>query len=368
MEQSPIKVTYELSQGTLMIQCNVYESNGIISTTLSVSFIRSTDGKTFQRFITDDEIKTLHPMFFDTSLIRNVLEITPKSLQFFNCELNDTLESECVDITWIFRQAILGNRPLLLNTETISTKTKEYPITIRILEKQYSSDTNQQIIDLTHALTYCKQHIANLESLWTTKYDELCKFLPSSSDGSMCKLLKISDMQSLSLGYYGKVTGFDQYFAQFKSTDDLSRKLFTKKIYDELDKNEKYYYDNYPHRKLDDNSDQHIQKWIVENNLRFDEIKSAEIHLNIWIEENEYELIDIRVTQYHRLFYRNISVYTAGDPSNMSMIYGDKLSGYFRAANPHKKYIYIIAKSTDPILLKQMDMKKCLNWLMCINP
>lgn len=94
-----------------------------------------------------------------------------------------------------------------------------------------------------------------------------------------------------------------------------------------------------------DVSGKHIEDWLLQNNLKFDEILSAQFALNKLIETNELELIDIR------LFGHNIDnglTINCDISSGLMIVSGCGLHGYFRAANPRKPKVYIILRCTDP--------------------
>lgn len=257
--------------------------------------------------------------FFDTTLILDILVNEPHSLHFISTDLSETLienipsgikpiTSKIIDVVWIFTQ--IRSRP-----QVTQQKSKDYPISIHIPEKQYPPGSNQQFIELNRLLTCYKQRITDLESSWTHRMD-FSYYLPIQNN-----LLKLtlSDMEWLSFSNYGKITGLNKYYKQFKSIDDMIKQLYHKKSDDQLRqlqsqiddqylrslKNKKYSVDNlhqsqsqngrllYTHEKYNDDSMQHIQDWLIKNNFQFDEIKSAEYRLNEWIEKNELELFNV---------------------------------------------------------------------------
>ncbi len=111
-----------------------------------LSFLRHSDGKLFERYLNDDEIQDLHQIFFDTTLILDVLENPPSSLNFVfvdpginpplytetdsHTENAQNVRSEQIDVIWKFAQA---------RAHGPSKKSKDYPVSIRIPEKYISA-------------------------------------------------------------------------------------------------------------------------------------------------------------------------------------------------------------------------------------
>ena len=153
----------------------------------------------------------------------------------------------------------------------------------------------------------------------------------------------IQCMEWLSFSNYGKITELNKYFKQFKNSEHATTQLYPKMSDEKIRQLQSQCSGNimYPYQKYTDNSNQHIQNWLSDNKLIFDEIKSAEFYLNKWIEISKYELVDVQIhsdVNYNDKMHKNIGLYECSDnPSNFSQILPGTLFGYFRAANPRKK-------------------------------
>lgn len=374
---NPLQTTHELASGSLTINATECKNNDLINITITLSFLRHSDGKLFECSLDDDEIQNLHQIFFDTTLILDILEHPPSSLNcvHINTDSNSdpdpplytegddrktyienvqNVESECINVVWIFTQAVI-------KTHGLSKKSKDYPITIRIREKVYPPcsnqqiiDSNQQIIELNRLLTCYKQRIDDLEMLWTTYCDLENGKIPIQNQFHR---LTLEDMEWLSFSNYGKMTGLNKYYEQFKSSEDMAKQLYPKiQDVNELSVLKKQYGNKLPCYILyKNNSQRHIQNWLLENKLQFDEIKSAEFLLNKWIETSKKDLVDVQIhsgnNRMHKYIDCNEYSYDP-NPLNFSHIVSGTLFGYFRAANPRKKKAYVIAKSTDPVPVK----------------
>ena len=182
---------------------------------------------------------------------------------------------------------------------------------------------------------------------WTQKL-ELDDYLLDSGSDSRSEPepeLTLNDMKWLSYSHYGKITGLGKFFDQFKSIDDMIAKMYVKPF--SMHHRERY----------GDNSAKYIKDWLLENYPGFNDIKVMEVYLNKLIEERELELLGIGVKRYSD---KNEDGYFVGRYSNpydvlrerISLTYDHKLWGYFRAANPHQKYIYVITRISDPVPAK----------------
>jgi hypothetical protein len=285
--------TYELPQGILGIQCtetpvDVNDPQSQIQ--LMIQFTRHSDGKLFESRFDDQDIHDLHQIFFDTSLILDILDRVPKSLEFCkNIDLDpetarapggiDSLtDSECLDLRWDFEQTMTKQR------------SKVYPVTLRVPEKRYPVGSNQQIIEMSRLLTCYKQRLSDLESR-STQYNidlEGNRFIPTENSSSIN--LTFDDMQWCAFSDYGSFTGLDKYFAQFKNCGDMQIQLYSRNS-----QNDAY-----------DNSTKHINDWLVQNDLKFDDVLSAQYRLNRWIANSECELINIGLPKNTNLISVNI--------------------------------------------------------------
>ncbi len=367
-----LQSVHELTSGSLTIQANESKLNDLINISISLSFLRHSDGKLFERFLDDKEIQDLHQIFFDTTLILDILEKQPSSLKFIcadtdihpplyaetkeatdateaieavSCtEKTQNIKSENIDIIWTFTQA---------RAHGLLKKSKDYLVSIRIPEKIYPPGSNQQIIELNRLLTCYKQRVDDLEMTWTTKYNLECGMIPIQNQ---TRQLTIEDMEWSSFSNYGKVTGLNKYYKQFKNSEDMAKQLYPKIPDDKLPSLHQYGGKLPPYVMYTDNSAQHIQNWLLENKLQFDEIKSAEFHLNKWTETSKYELVDVQIqsdVNRNDKMHKNIDHYGYSyNPSDFSHIVSGALNGYFRAANPRKKKMYVIARSTDSVPAK----------------
>jgi hypothetical protein len=179
---------------------------------------------------------------------------------------------------------------------------------------------------LNRLLTCYKQRITDLESLWTST-TALEQFLPQNKQ---IYQITIEDMKWLSFSTYGTITKLNKYFTQFKSSNDM-----TKQLYSINNQNGQTQYT--------DVSNQHIQEWLLQNKLQLDEVRSAEFFLNKWIESRDFELVDVRMSKYNGMQIN----YHPTNTSGLMIVSAGVLQGYFRAAN-RKRKLYIIAKCTDP--------------------
>lgn len=188
----------------------------------------------------------------------------------------------------------------------------------------------------------CKRRNTDLELEWIEKL-ELDDYLPTQN---YTHELTLDDMEWLSYSHYGKVTGLNNFFAQFDSVDDMITKMYVKPL--SMHHKERY----------GDNSAKYIKDWLLNSYLGY-EIKLAEIHLNKLVEERELELVDIGAKTHS--INKNYPVGRYSNPydvlkERISLIYDHKLWGYFRTTNLHKIYIYVIARTTDPMPAKYEAM------------
>jgi hypothetical protein len=355
----PLQSIHELASGSLTIQVNENQNQTQTDNSginVSLSFLRHSDGKLFELSINESKILDLHKIFeTDASLILGILENQPSELNFISD--NDLpplylhteehahvidqqdIKLEYVDIVWIFTQTVtLGSLK----------KSKDHHVPIRIPEKMHPPGSNQQIIELNRLLACYKQRVDDLEMSWTLRHnlEGQGQMIPKTD---RIHRLAIDDMDWLSRSHYGKVMGLDKYYIQFKNTDDMANQLYPKISNEESSRlQSKYERGLYCHEKHNDNSGQHIQQWLLENNLQFDEIKSAEFHLNKWMEDSSCELVEIQTYNYSKIHIFIDHHRYSPNPSKLSHVSPGTLHGCVRAANPRKKKIYLIAKSTDP--------------------
>ncbi len=322
MDNSSLKATYELNQGVLIIQASETRDNksdDLTAINIALQFTSHSDGKLFECQMDDHEIQKLHQIFFDTSLILDILERSPRSLYFVkNVEsvqgpknvpggINDNV-SEVIDVVWEFTS---------IRTKQ---KSKVYPISIQIPEKKYPEGSNQQIIELNRLLTCYRQRLTDLESRYTTHIDLDIYVLREN----FIHKLTMNEMQWLAFSNYGMITGLNKYFAQFKSSNDMTRQLYPKDA-----KNQ-----------IADMCDQHVQDWLLQNDYKFDEMLSAQFRLNKWMETNQMELIDVRLQE-------DINLMTIDIACGL-IIHNRNLYCYSVRSNYRKPKTYVILKSTDP--------------------
>lgn len=328
-----LKTTYELVQGILVIQGNESTPSPVNGSdsendsnyvNISLQFTRYSDGKLFECQLDDQKIQKLHQIFFDTSLILDILDRAPKSMCFFhNKEEIDTVTgpesvpggicddrkiSESVDFIWEFIQQR-------------AKKTKVFPVSIIVPEKKYPMGSNQQIIELNRLLTCYKQRLSDLESVPSSYVDlESNGLIPKEKDSYQ---LTMEDMKWLAFSNYGKFTGLNQYFLQFKSNGDMLRQL----------------YPTNAQGQQTDMSQQHVQEWLSQNDFKFNEILLAQLRLNKFMSNRQCELINIRIDNNYHPKISSTGGFTFSDCM---------LHGYHRCSNPKKPKIYLILRTTDP--------------------
>lgn len=224
--------------------------------------------------------------------------------------------------------------------QTLSMSTDQQLQEVQSCKKRRCSDTDSDI--------YADEKLS-----WTQRL-ELSDYMPGQ-----VKNLTFDDMQWLAYSHYGKETGLNKFYDQFRNITHMIHEL--------------YDIPNYVTRKtfLPDHSEKYIKNWLFKNNSdksglfkknpEFDEIKLAEIHLNKMIEDNELELVNLGVKPHFNRKDRDRLVSRYADPRDilrdeMSMVYDHKLWGYFRAADSNRRKIYIIARSEDPAPSKYESM------------
>lgn len=310
------QAVYELTHGILTIQANERKDNDLNEVEVFFSFTRYSDGKIFEYQLDDPSIQKLHRIFFDTSLILDILDRPPLSMEFGkNTDENipgdiqdKDNELEFVAATWEFK------------VNMTKQDAKKYPILIQIPEKEYSPEANQAI-KLNRLLNHYKQRITDLESRWTTFYI-LDNYIPAEN---YLHQLTIDDMQWLAFSNYGAMTGLNKYFTQFKIGNCMVGQLLN---YNEDDEEV-------------DVSIQHINDWLLKNNFNFDKTQAAQFHLNKYMETNELELIDVRLQGDKDIARIDMQ-------SGLMHIVSRSLYGYCVRSNPLKPKQYIILRSKDP--------------------
>lgn len=310
MTDISLKASHELDLGILVINASENKCNDLIEVNISFSFTRYSDGKLFELKLSNDQIQKLHGIFFDSSLILDLLELKPTSMQFINndCDHNviknipggiQNISSEILDIVWEFT----------IN-HADREKSKQIPISVKIPEKQYSVGSNQQIIELSRLLNCCKQRIIELESSWTRREimnigSESNIMIPQDwMRESRVSQPKQKQLIWLSSSNYGTVTGLNQIYIQLKKVCNGNYNNFN------------YNYCN----------------WLQQN--KWDEVQTAEYNLNFFTEENELELLSLRFDDIHK-------------KSSSKNLYG-----YFRPISRKKILFYTIAKHMDPPPIK----------------
>jgi hypothetical protein len=327
-----LKAIHELDQGTLTIRANESESDDLIKVTMVLSFTRYSDGKLFELELLDDQIQKLHQIFFDTSLILDILELKPTFLRIISDQSgNQVIENipggvqntrmEILDIVWEF-------------TQGSPKKSRLIPVSIKIPEKQYPEGSNQQLIEFGRLLNCYKQRIIELESLLTERYRAEGgyggnQFVPKNNHKHEPD---VDDMIWLSSSAYGAMTGLNKYFLQFRNIDDMTKIADTLNNYDGV------------HYMIG----KHIRNWLQQNKLEFNEIRSAEYCLNKFTDDKGLELLNVRSHNTNKIDIVSEYEIDRSRLSKLRMITTDVLHGYFRKANPRKQMIYIIAKCTDP--------------------
>jgi hypothetical protein len=326
--------TYESEEGNLRIRINETNCDQIIEHHTEFQFTRYSDGKIFERQMSDDQIKNLHQIFFDTSLILDILEVRPVDLRFTYDQINDSdktsnsvpggpsdgscvdndtfTKSEIIEVTWKF-------------TLQCAKQRSPIPIKIQIPEKQCSDGSDRQVIELTRSLAIHGRRIIELESQWTDRISmegvgSRLQYIPKVN---VKYLLTTHDIEWLSSSVFGAATGLDKYFLQFKNADDMKKKIASG-FNTHSDR-----WAMVPNRN--------VCEWLQENGLEFNEVRSAEFNLNMMTDNQELELLCVRSRCTNQI-------------SGTEITFGatDVLYGYFCKSNPRKPMTYVIHKTTDP--------------------